>query len=115
VRDLAVYDDGTGPALYAGGSFTHASGVRVEDIARWDGSAWSALSGPSGTGVEAKWIEALAVFDHGIGSTLYAGGRIYIAGGLVSSFFAAWKCLPEVIFADGFESGDTSAWSATAP
>ena len=43
VHALAVFDDGGGPALYAGGDFTTAGGVAANRIAKWDGSSWSAL------------------------------------------------------------------------
>jgi hypothetical protein len=48
---MSVYDDGSGPALYVGGLFDTINGLTVNGIARWDTSGWSALSGPSGTGV----------------------------------------------------------------
>jgi hypothetical protein len=111
---LAVFDDGSGPALNAGGWFDTAGGVAVNNIARWDGNAWSALSGPSGTGVSGG-VYALAAFDDGSGPALYAGGRFDTAGGLPSSHIAAWRCLAGAIFVDGFESGDTSAWSDVVP
>ena len=45
---LALAVDGAGN-LYAGGGFTSAGGVAANDIAKWDGSAWSALgSGMNG-------------------------------------------------------------------
>ena len=40
----------SGTNLYAGGYFTKAGGVPANYIAKWDGSAWSALG--SGTGGE---------------------------------------------------------------
>jgi len=43
VQALEVFDDGRGPALYAGGSFTTAGGVAARNIARWDGASWEAL------------------------------------------------------------------------
>ena len=47
VYALAVFDDdGDGPhlpALYAGGLFTTAGGIAASEIAKWDGSSWSAL------------------------------------------------------------------------
>ncbi|MBI1380620.1 MAG: hypothetical protein GC161_05970 [Planctomycetaceae bacterium] len=55
VRAMAVYDDGSGEALYVGGvsTMTEAGGVVVNRIAKWDGLVWSALgegvSGGSGT------------------------------------------------------------------
>jgi hypothetical protein len=38
---LQVFDDGSGPALYAGGNFTSAGGVPAERVARWNGTSWS--------------------------------------------------------------------------
>jgi hypothetical protein len=40
VYALTVFDDGNGPALYAGGDFTTAGGVAANRIAKWDGSSW---------------------------------------------------------------------------
>ena len=42
-RTAAVFDDGTGPALYVAGDFETAGGVSARNIAKWDGTAWSAL------------------------------------------------------------------------
>ena len=63
VSALAV--DGSG-LLYAGGSFATAGGVEVNNIAKWDGLAWS----PLGNGVDGK-VFAL-VFDSK--GNLYVGG-----------------------------------------
>ena len=56
VAGLTVFDDGTGPALYAGGGFTTAGGVSANYIAKWNGSAWS----PLGSGMN-SWVWALTV------------------------------------------------------
>src|SRR5262249_38993952 len=83
---LAVFDDGTGPSLFAGGDFTTAGGVTVNYIARWNGSNWSTLgSGMSGS------VDALTVFDDGAGSALYAGGGFYTAGGIAARSVAKWN------------------------
>src|SRR5690606_36989065 len=75
---LAYFDDGMGggPALYVAGSFLLASDAQshflvVNNVARWDGSNWSAL----GDGLD-DTVHALAVYDDGSGAgpTLYAGG-----------------------------------------
>jgi len=42
---VVVYDDGSGPALYATGSFQTAGAVAASRIARWNGTTWSELSG----------------------------------------------------------------------
>jgi hypothetical protein len=89
VSALAVFDDGSGPALYAGGLFTTAGGMTVNHIARWDGSDWSALSGPSGTGVD-DVVNALGVADDGSGPALYVGGYFATAGGVTVNGIARW-------------------------
>ena len=63
VYAIAAYDDGTGPALYVGGGFTLAGGVRANGIARWKNGTWSAL----GTGMDSSYpyVYALAVYDDG--------------------------------------------------
>jgi len=88
VEALAVFDDGTGPALYAGGYFTTAGGgaVTANHIARWSGSAWSAL----GDGLNDN-VYALAAFDDGTGETLYAGGAFTTAGGAPAAHVARWN------------------------
>ena len=83
VAALVAYDDGTGPALYAGGNFT----TPASRVAKWNGAAWSALgSGINGT------VTALGTYDDGTGPALYAGGNFTTAGGRVSSNIAAWRC-----------------------
>ena len=78
VRALTVFDDGTGPALYAGGSGS---------IGKWDGTTWSSL--------EADYAEAKALmgFDDGSGPALYTAGGTVHAGGKVSFRFAKWSCV----------------------
>lgn len=95
VNALAVFDDGSGPALYAGGLFTTAGGVNVNGVARWDGSQWSALTSPGGgTGVSvapAEQVRALQAFDGGhLGSALYVGGGFLSAGGVLANRIARW-------------------------
>src|SRR5262245_10982640 len=65
VHASLVFDDGSGPALYAAGSFTSAQGVLVENIARWNGQEWQ----PVGYGFDDA-VDALAVFDDGTGPAL---------------------------------------------
>jgi hypothetical protein len=80
VNALTVFVDrlGSGPALYAGGSFTTAGGVSANRIAKWDGTSWSPLLG---FGLSPS-VSALTVFDDGSGSgpELYAGGQFTSAG-----------------------------------
>jgi len=89
VYALAVFDDGSGPALYAGGAFTYAGGVLVNNVAKWDGSSWSALGSGSNAGTNSV-VYALTVYDDGSGPALYAGGFFDRAGGLIAYRIAKW-------------------------
>ena len=85
---LPIYDDGAGPALYAGGDFTSAGGVSANRIARWNGTSWSALGG----GLSGL-VGALAVHDDGAGAALYAGGAFLRATDSGDSYLARWGVL----------------------
>lgn len=86
---LHVHDDGLGhgPALYVGGGFATAGSTPANNIAKWDGVAWSALG--SGT---SDVVQSLAVFDDGRGgrAKLIAGGWSDTAGGLPVNLTASW-------------------------
>ena len=87
VYSMAVFDDGSGPGLYAGGSFYSAGGVLANNIAKWDGQAWSALgAGLRGGGAPG----ALAAFDDGTGPALYVAGSFRLAGDLRVENIAKW-------------------------
>lgn len=86
---LAVFDDGTGPALYAGGAFATINGVPVNHLAKWDGHTWSDVGG--GVSHEAIVpVRALEVFDDGRGPALYVGGWYDTAGGITCNSIAKW-------------------------
>ncbi|TVQ31871.1 MAG: hypothetical protein EA376_07740 [Phycisphaeraceae bacterium] len=76
VHALTVFDDGDGPALYIGGSFTTAGGESANRLAKWDGELWSSL----GSGMNST-VNALAVYDDGSGAapSLYAGGGFTVS------------------------------------
>jgi len=106
VMALTVYDDGSGPALVAGGHFTTAGGVPAQKIAKWNGTTWAAL----GVGVTAFTPEgldygqvfALAVYDDGSGTALYAGGHITLASNAPTNYVAT----------NYIAKWDGSTWSA---
>lgn len=75
VNALAVFDDGSGPALYVGGRFSSIDGVIMRRIAKWDGAAWSGV-GDDGVNND---VESLAVYDDGTGPALYVGGPFTVA------------------------------------
>jgi len=69
--------------LYAGGNFTMAGGVAVNNIAMWNGSVWS----PMGSG-RINDINVLA--SDGAGN-IYAGGDFSTAGGVTVNNIAKWN------------------------
>ncbi len=81
VKALAVFDDGGGPALYAGGVFTTGGGQVLNHIAKWRNGAWSAV----GDGIDGE-VDVLTVF----GSRLFAGGTFATAGGRPAAHLASW-------------------------
>ncbi len=86
VRALAV----SGSNLYVGGAFTNAAGMLTADnIAEWNGSAWSALgSNGAGDGAIDDSVDALAVS----GSDLYVSGLFSDAAGIATAdLVAEWN------------------------
>ncbi len=101
--DLAI--DGVGN-LYAVGEFDSENEPGHPDhIAMWDGVSWSHL----GSGLDDD-VFAMA-YDGGF--DLLVGGYFYVAGDKPSSHVGLYTgATPAgLLFVDGFESGDTSAWS----
>lgn len=92
VYAMAAYDDGSGPALYASGSFTTAGGVLANGIAKWDSKQWSALPGGGIDGPVSPLIRSLRVFDDGLSDhpALYIAGRFASAGGIDAQSIARW-------------------------
>src|SRR5262245_3005835 len=70
----------SGSTVYAAGDFAYVNGVRVNYIARWDGTSWSALG--TGVGGLGSTVYALATDSSG---NLCAGGFF---GGL--NYVARW-------------------------
>src|SRR5690606_12445186 len=77
LRDLCVFDDGSGPTIYGCGFFdANELGEPLGGVAKWDGEKWIDVGG----GVEGRG-NAMCVFDDGRGPALYVGGWFYEAGG----------------------------------
>ncbi len=92
-HSIAAFDDGDGPALYASGEFQVIDGVRVSNIAKWDGRAWSALDSALGTGLGPASFRVafdMLAFDDGSGPALYVGGDFRTAGGVETGPIARW-------------------------
>jgi hypothetical protein len=93
----------SGNDLYAAGSFTTAGGISAANIARWNGSRWSALG--SGIGGDFAFVAALAVS----GNDVYAGGWFTSAGGSAAANIARWNGSSWSALGSGLDGGGVSA------
>lgn len=82
IWDLEVFDDGSGPALYATGTFTASGSTPLRGLAKWDGTSWSDAGN-----TDADTYSAI-VFDDGSGPGLYVSGRYTEIGGVTASGIA---------------------------
>ena len=71
-----------GSDLYVGGAFTNAGGVTASNIAKWNGTAWSAVGPGMNGGV---WAVASD------GANVYAGGAFTVAGSVSANYIAQWN------------------------
>ena len=71
-----------GSDLYVGGTFTNAGGVTASNIARWNGTSWSAVGSGMNNSV---WTIASD------GVNVYAGGSFTSAGGVSANYIAKWN------------------------
>lgn len=106
VYALAVASNGD---VYAGGVFTQAGGVAVRNIARWNGTSWSALRLGESDGVNGP-VYALATGPNG---TVFAGGGFTEAGGETTYGVARWDGAAWTSLgtgaSNGVNSGDVTA------
>jgi hypothetical protein len=89
VNSLAVFDDGSGPGLYVGGTFSGMGGISSQSIARWRGGAWSALG--LGVGQSGSVVRSMTVYDDGGGPALYVMGKFFEASGTPAVHIARWR------------------------
>ena len=85
--------------VYVGGRFTFVGTVPANCVAKWDGSAWSAL----GSGMDSA-VTALAVS----GTNLYAGGSFTNAGGAAANCIAKWDGSTWSALGSGMDSAVTA-------
>ena len=85
-REPSVYAVAVaGNEVYVGGSFTQVGGIKVNNIARWNGSTWATLGTGTNEGV-AGIVQAIAIN----GTDVYVGGSFAGAGGVPASCIARW-------------------------
>jgi hypothetical protein len=102
---LVVFDDGSGPRLYAGGRlFANHGGLAT--VARWDGRNWEVLSNGLPTSTD---IVMLLVLNDGTGPRVYAV-TLYSVGGTPSTRThvrwngTSWEPTPPGMFSDGYQA-----------
>lgn len=100
VYDAVVFDDGSGTALYVGGSFLSVDDLPAFGIAKWDGAAYTPLptAGQPSGGV----IHDMAVIAGGALAGIYTSGP----GGIGRFDGTAWSTLPAGPAVDILAGGD---------
>lgn len=71
-----------GSDVYVAGQFDHAGTVAANNVAKWNGTSWSAL----GTGTDDYCNAVLAT-----GTNVYVGGFFQNAGGVAAPYAARWN------------------------
>src|SRR5207245_10848585 len=101
----------SGGYVYAGGRFASAGGISAANIARWDGTDWSAL----GKGI--RVYDGVGGGENAIvrtllatGNGLYAGGVFRLAGNVGATNIARWDGSNWEAVGEGIDvSGDVKA------
>lgn len=90
VVDLEVHDDGSGPALYVGGSFTHVGTLAAGAIARWNGSAWSVV-GPLAGYAPGNRVVRMASHVGAQGPTLIVNAAVTGSFWPSTRYYGEWR------------------------
>jgi hypothetical protein len=88
VNALVIGPDGY---LYAAGQFTTAGGVAAAGIAKWDGSAWSAVGSGTGVGGAGGGADYGVAIAFGPDGTLYMGGYFTTVDGISAPYIAKFN------------------------
>ena len=96
---LTVFDDGGGPALYAGGDFTSIDGQPATGLARYDAGGWTGLTG----GTPGTRVRVLEIARDTDGVALFVGGAFLSIGGVstvnLARYDGTWSAVPNSLSA----------------
>ena len=93
VRAVAGWGIGQDTDLYIGGTFDSVGGVNAQNVARWDGSRWSALAGSltsSQGSANSVVVAQLAAGEVNGERLLFASGGFDRVNGAPAPGLAAW-------------------------
>ena len=91
VNETLVWDDGSGPALYAVGRFDSIDGVSTKLAARYrPGSGWEKIGAGVLSQSSTTTLDAAVIFDDGTGEALYIAGSPFRPAG-VSGYVTCCK------------------------
>lgn len=107
----AVNDVGCNPVVVAAGSYQETVLIGRSLTLRGAGSGQTGIHG--GVQVQGGTVTVSGFQITGIGNPLWSYGGAEVTGSDIEILSATAS--DAQIFADGFESGDTSAWTATTP
>lgn len=97
VQSLLVHDNGTGPALYAGGDFDKAgpfeNEVDIQRVARLVGGQWEAIADTTGQ-QEFVGVNHLGTFAQGASTKMILGGFFKTWNGVAVNGIVGWDCGP---------------------
>ncbi|MCB9898735.1 MAG: hypothetical protein H6825_12090 [Planctomycetes bacterium] len=101
VQALAVFDDGTGPALHVGGNMGVGSEQFIGLVAKWNGVSWSKVDDGFNHAPHGGIVYALVVHDDGSGPALFVGGNFVFSGsggkGIAKWTGVAWESVGEIL------------------
>jgi hypothetical protein len=83
VHSLCIYNGN----LYAGGMFRNAGAMGMQNLARWDGSAWSTIGGIGGAMMGEDAVSAMCAYN----GQLYVGGNFGSCGSITANNLGSWN------------------------
>ena len=103
---MTAWDDGSGMALYAGGTFNRSGAAVIsQNVAKWDGTQWTSMGDGFGS-----TVQELVVFDDGTGEALYALGNFTDSGPTPVNHIAKWNGTKWEAVGDGVDGNAFGAF-----